>query len=588
MSTRQFAPVNPGLWEGLDALLGTNLAESAHRFNISYNPRFDKDAIMAIEVVERPPIGTTKFETEKFVSDVGDIASAFGASQDMLDMLIGSNEDERFQKALDLLDFVLSGVKMIPIDKMDDAKDAIRRMAMAMGRYTPNATTIAKLLNLAPGMKKYSKAINGFAENIDHVISILNVGDDGCFSKAVDAFRDAIKSLRDIKISDVNTQAKRIESEKSKIDTGKVIDMEEVKEEKVVNKTDPKKSEKKKEEKKEETPIITGTDENVAASAAAMSKQMMPDMNPEFIPDQEGSLPEFMQDTSVNKHSGSVPDYMAQNVQVPRVDARERIFAPVNQPPVNTMDNRLAGYSFINDIQAIANSVGIYTVPELIVDVADNPMLIFIRAFNNQAYLPDKSFIIDLGKVIDNRFGIWPCAAPNGAFNVLESCEQVYRLFENDKTTTKVNKEFLTALFQYGFSNMGDNIKNDKKNLLYGLRMTSTNQVIALITMPDTMHLDSKSRNIIKGACIRMAPEFVKAGYNKDGRLKFSYVNKETLEFGLTNEGMSHYFMTQAYPHQTLSLTLKPALDEEGKYIPAGNKEGGTDIKFDVFVNHTN
>ena len=59
--TRQFAPVNPGLWEGLDAFLGTNLAESAHRFNISYNPRFDEDALKAMEILSREQIGTKNF-----------------------------------------------------------------------------------------------------------------------------------------------------------------------------------------------------------------------------------------------------------------------------------------------------------------------------------------------------------------------------------------------------------------------------------------------------------------------------------------------------------------------------------------------
>lgn len=580
--------VNPERMELLTSML---FGRKAALTILSNNPSLRDYSLKRLKELYGPkdPIGTKTFSVTALSTDVKTIADGFGFDKKNL-QFVGIDDNETFQKLLDVLDMVFSTALVVPMDQIDEVKSGIKMVAQALNKYVPNFKMIGKLLSMAPGIAKYSKALISFGESMDHAVDIVNRGGNNCVRAAIKELRSGIDSLRDVDIIDINKQVADAKVSKDDIIEVEAIEVVDTKKEKVANKPDPK-SEKKKEEKKEKKesgPIITGTDENVAASAAAMSQQMMPDMNPGFIPDQEGSLPEFMQDMNVNKTSGHVPDYMAQNVQVPRVDARERIFAPVNQSPVNTMDNRLAGYSFINDIQTIANSVGIYTVPELIVDVADNPMLIFIRAFNNQAYLPDKSFIIDLGKVIDNRFGIWPCAAPNGAFNVLESCEQVYRLFENDKTTTKVNKEFLTALFQYGFSNMGDNIKNDKKNLLYGLRMTSTNQVIALITMPDTMHLDSKSRNIIKGACIRMAPEFVKAGYNKDGRLKFSYVNKETLEFGLTNEGMSHYFMTQAYPHQILSLTLKPALDEEGKYIPAGNKEGGTDIKFDVFVNHTN
>ena len=49
MSTRQFAPVNPGLWEGLDALFGTTLSQEAHKLNISYNPKFDLDRVKILE-----------------------------------------------------------------------------------------------------------------------------------------------------------------------------------------------------------------------------------------------------------------------------------------------------------------------------------------------------------------------------------------------------------------------------------------------------------------------------------------------------------------------------------------------------------
>ena len=226
MSTRQFAPVNPGLWEGLDALFGTTLSQEAHKLNISFNPEFDLDKVKILEEAKREPIGTKDFKTDSFVSDVNDIAGAFGASQDLLNNLIGEDEDERFQKALDLMDFILSGVKMIPLDKMEEAKEAIRRIATGVSKYAPDSKTIGKFLAMVPGMNKYAKNLIGFAEGIESTISTININADDCLNKAVDQLREAFKSLRGIKIKEVNDNAKKNDS------SSKVIDMEEVKEEK--------------------------------------------------------------------------------------------------------------------------------------------------------------------------------------------------------------------------------------------------------------------------------------------------------------------------------------------------------------------
>lgn len=570
MSTRQFAPVNPGLWEGLDALFGTTLSQEAHKLNISFNPKFDLDRVKVLEEAKREPIGTKDFKTDSFVSDVNDIAGAFGASQDLLDNLIGADEDERFQKALDLMDFILSGVKMIPLDKMEEAKEAIRRIATGVSKYAPDSKTIGKFLAMIPGMNKYAKNLIGFAEGIESTISTININADDCLNKAVDQLREAFKSLRGIKIKEVNDNAKKNDS------SSKVIDMEEVKEEKKEEKKE------KKEKKKDEKPsdVITGTSEPTVVGAVAFSQQMMQNMQPGYIPDQDGGLPSWM-GTDVSKDPNrAVPEFIAQNdMRTAQVDPRQIIFSPVQQSQ-NYSDQRIMQYPFISAVQDAANKVGMYATFELIVDSANNPLLIFVRTYNSQAYNPDKSFIIDLGVVIDGRIGIWPCAEINQQYRPLETCDEAYRMYPSDSDLTKVNAAFLTEIFQYGFSNINPEVK--KKNILYGDKMTNANRVFALITIPTD--INKELRSIIRGFFIRSAPDFMKKNYNYYGRFHVVSVDQKTREVVISNEGMSQYFMGPVYPHTPLVINLVPEKDADGNFVPAG-KKGGTDIKYNVVVN---
>lgn len=570
MSTRQFAPVNPGLWEGLDALFGTTLSQEAHKLNISYNPKFDLDRVKVLEEAKREPIGTKDFKTDSFVSDVNDIAGAFGASQDLLNNLIGADEDERFQKALDLMDFILSGVKMIPLDKMEEAKEAIRRIATGVSKYAPDSKTIGKFLAMVPGMNKYAKNLIGFAEGIESAISTININADDCLNKAVDQLREAFKSLRGIKIKEVNDNAKKNDS------SSKVIDMEEVKEEKKEEKKE------KKEKKKDEKPsdVITGTSEPTVAGAVAFSQQMMQNMQPGFIPDQDGGLPSWM-GTDVSKDPNrAVPEFIAQNdMRTAQVDPRQIIFSPVQQNQ-NYSDQRIKQYPFISAVQDAANRVGMYVTFELIVDSANNPLLIFVRTYNSQAYNPDKSFIIDLGVVIDGRIGIWPCAEINQQYRPLETCDEAYRMYPSDSDLSKINTAFLTEIFQYGFSNINPEVK--KKNILYGDKMTNANRVFALITIPTD--INKELRSIIRGFFIRSAPDFMKKNYSYYGRFRVVSVDQNTREVVISNEGMSQYFMGPVYPHTPLAINLVPEKDADGNFVPAG-KKGGTDIKYNVVVN---
>ena len=80
-----------------------------------------------------------------------------------------------------------------------------------------------------------------------------------------------------------------------------------------------------------------------------------------------------------------------------------------------------------------------------------------------------------------------------------------------------------------------------------------------------------------------MAPSLKE--YVVDGRFRFVELNHETMEFTLSNEGMSSYFMGPVIPHKPVTIKCVPKKDENGNYVPASNKEGGTDIKFDISIN---
>lgn len=530
---------------------------------------------------ERNQIATTEFDITQLSTDVHTIADGFGFNQENL-QFVGANDNETFQKLLDVLDMVLSTALVVPMDKIDEVKSGIKMVAQALKKYVPNFRTIGSLLSMAPGIAKYSKALISFGEAMDTAVDTINRDEKDSIRKAIKEMRNAIDLMRDVDIIDINNQVKQAKVKKENIIEAEVVEVKDA------DKSDPKpekkseKKEEKKEKKKEKKSddLIKGNSEATVAGAVAMSQQMMPGMQPDYIPDQDGSLPSWMNSDISKDPNRGVPEFIAQNdMSAPRMDPRQVIYAPVQQQR-NYSDQRILQYPFVQTIQSIANSVGLYVNFELIVDVDNKPLLIFVRTFNSQAYLPDKSFIIDLGVCIDGRIGIWPCATQNMQYTPLESCNEVYRMYPSDSDNTKVNVEFLTTLFQYGFSNLTEDVR--KKNILYGERMCEANRVFALISIPQDM--DREVRNIIRGACIRCAPKFSKKHYNAYGRFRITDINPKTREFTISNEGMSTYFMGPVYPHEPLVINMVPEKDENGNFVSAG-KKGGTDIKYNTIVN---
>ena len=541
---------------------------------------------------KRDIIGTTEFNVADFSDSAKSLVEAYGFDKTTM-QFIGMDDNETFQKILDVIDLVLSAVRVLPIDKIDKAKDCVRTTANILAKYVPDFQSIGKLLAMAPGIAKYSKALIGFGEAMDKAVSVLNIGGPNCVDEAVKVMKQGIEQIRSVDIIDVNRQVVEAKVHGDDIKSAPKPKTEAKKEETKADSkaeeskaTDSSKKETKKpKEEKVKTESKSNTDgkvkeddtvsDNTINDAAAFSQQFDP-MNgtpmmsamPGFIPEQ---TPSFL-DGSLSKNpdiSKSVPEYMAQNqMKVGQVDPRQRVFTPVEQQ--QQFAAAFGKYPFVNDIIKIANSNGYFCSAEKITDAAGHDVLIYIRVFNSQAFLPDKSFIIDLGYVIDKRFAIWPCAMPDGNFFYLEDCKVAYALMTRDD---KLNASFVSDVIKYGFH--GLNQKIETENRLYKERMTITNRVINLITLPDK-GISKDQRNIVRGACIRMATKLDKSY----GRFEFKSFNPKDLSFVLTNQ-CSEHFLVPPVQKQPVNLLCKPKLDEKGNTIRV-NPNGGTDILYTV------
>ena len=580
--------VNPGLWMGLDALFGTDLAKEAHRLGVSYNPKFDTKAATklleettSVDVIDRDVIGCKSFNVENLVSDSNQIAGVFGFDQSVIDTFIGTTPNDKFHKALDLVDFVLAGAKIVPVDQMDEAKECVNAAALTLSKYVPDAKTIGKLLSMVPGLNKYAKYIMRFGEQLDKAVGVLSRNEDNCVRKAIEIIRKGIEELQNLDIEDISKlddlpdkKDLNIEEIKEKAVDAKVV--EEKQEEVKKNSNDNKGNNKKKEEK------TVSSNDKVIAEAAAAEQNIFAPFFANTTPVQEsnpGNVPQFCADgQSINTHVNAyVPEVIAQNrMNVEPTDFRNSVFNPVEQQV--QYDQRLMNYPFVNQIIQIANGLGYMMMPELIVDVNNNPVMIFFRCFNQNAFLDDKSFVVDLGVIIDKRYGIWPCAMKNGAYSVLENCDKAYALYTYEKgNPTNLKTELITNIIKFGFSNL--NAKKDE--ILYGERMLITNRVIDLASMPND-HLTKDKRNIIRGACIRMATSAIEPAM---GRFVFKSLNPETMEFTLTNEGVGPNFMIPLmYARPVTEIVCVPKKDENGNNIPC-NPNGGSDIVYDITVN---
>ena len=166
------------------------LEAALHLMTGKHDPEIREFAFRELEKLkgERNQIATTDFKLDELSTDVHTIADGFGFNKDNL-QFVGADDNETFQKILDVLDMVLSAALVVPMDRIDEVKSGIKMVAQALKKYVPDFRTIGSLLAMAPGISKYSKSLISFGEAMDHAVDIINRNEENSIRKAIKEMR---------------------------------------------------------------------------------------------------------------------------------------------------------------------------------------------------------------------------------------------------------------------------------------------------------------------------------------------------------------------------------------------------------------
>lgn len=575
--------VDPSTWSVFDKMFGTNTVEEANELGIIYDgwkrpTKAERESFQG----QRPIIGTEEFQTVAFSNELLKVRDSFAFDKSMLDME-AEDEDEVFEKALEVVSIMMSAAKVLPLDRLEKAKDIVRTCAEVLKRYLPDFQSITKLMTLAPAIKPYETPLKEFSKALDEAIGILAVGDSNSITKAADKIQDGIREAKKLKISKINDAVSGIKKDDiksgpKKAKTEEPKDEAKSEEKKEEPKTEEPKSEEAKTEPQKKAAFTSVTDDPNNPFAWFMNQKV--DVNP-IDPLGGKSFPEaFRGDLNGGVYSDKqAPDFITQNrMDVPKHDPVASAFQPITQQEAEYLGSVLGKYPWINKIMTIANGNGYLIHPEVILDNNQQLALLFIRTFNNGnlAYLPDKSFIIDFGKVIDNRYGVWPIANPDGTYSVLEDAQVVYSLFKDKGKIRELDEEFMDKLFKYGLNGLDEPTR--KASILYNERMLITNRRINLRSM-SFKDMGAAEKNIIRGACIRMATKLDPAY----GRFNFVNILDDKQTFVLTNDGVDdNYLVPNIMKRRRVDIYCTPTI-EDGHTVLI-NSNTGTDIKYDLDI----
>lgn len=579
--------VDPTTWGVFDKLFGTNTVEEANELGIIYDgwKRPTKAERQAFQG-QRPIIGTEDFQTVAFSNELLKVRDSFAFDKNMLNME-AEDEDEVFEKALEVVSIMMSAAKVLPLDRLEKAKDIVRTCAEVLKKYIPDFQSITKLISLAPAIKPYETQLKEFSKSLDEAIGILAVGDSNSITKAADKIQEGIAEAKKLKISKINDAVSGIRKEDLKSGPKKAKTEEEPKDKAAEAKSEEKKEESKAEEPKTEAKTepqkkaaftFGNTPDDDMNIFRAFMDQQSPNVNDPFY---GKTFPEaFRGDLSGDPHSDKqAPDFITQNrMDVPKHDPVASAFQPISQQEAEYLSTVLGKYPWISEMMKIANGNGYLVHPEVILDNNQQLALLFVRTFNNGnlAYLPDKSFIIDFGKVIDNRYGIWPIANPDGTYSVLEDAQVVYSLFKDKGKIRELDEEFMDKLFKYGLSGLDEPTR--KASILYNERMLITNRRINMRSM-SAKDMNAAEKNIIRGACIRMATK-LDPSY---GRFNFIDILDDKQTFVLSNENVDdNYLVPNIMKRRKVNIYCTPTI--ENGHTVLVNSNSGTDIKYDLDI----
>lgn len=535
--------------------------------------------------VQYPDITDTAFSMSMFYSDMVTLADVFGCGKVNL---VGADNNETFLLGLNLMDLILSGLALLPVNKSENTKKGIHLVTTAIKKYVPSLKDLGKLLAQAPELVKYADHFAKFGESLDKAIAILN--ENGDVQVAIDTVKKAIAELRHVNIIDIETVAK-----KNRVhidDTPEVVIVDEK----------PKKGGKKKSaepsvvvdativednshnnnpEKKGDV-IMTNND---VADKAAFYQGYVPGLNPqqqiptqihcgcgcEHLDSNNASVPDIL-NLSSKKEGSSIPAMLDPTLSIEhktKMDPRDIAFSPVHQNI--EMEKSIRSIKFVDEICDIANSNGNTVNVTTITEDGKTIKALIFNVYKNNVIVPSKTFAVDLGTVIDGRWAIWPIGQTAQSCIPMEMCPVAYHLCDKKGN---LNRDLVDSILKYGFGGIDPKFLDGY--VIYRDRILRANQRIDLITLMNG-HLDHNQRSIIKGACIRLAGKL----NPQIGRMKFESINPVDLSFILTNEGVRDYLGGPISPRPIARCSMVPKKDENGNHIPI-DKDKGTDIVYDV------
>lgn len=514
-------------------------------------------------------------------SDPKKIADLFGAECEQIARTFENNSTSdtfasvkevganALETGINLLQVVIVGfraaIALLPDENSRKVEMTLKKVADLIKKYIPSFEKLGDA---------FSKDIKPIGKDVDEATDAMAKKD---LNSALNKISEALDKVK--KLFDKNNTSSKKEAKESKKSDEKAKETKDIKE--------TKKSEK--------------SDEKVADTAAA-------DQATVNVPFAGSNIPEWMQTGlgSMTPSDKTVPDILTANgvgEKIPPANPIDQVFAPVPvavepQQAANMIPDEVVKKYYLDKIVEIAASVGVSAGCQIIKDTRGNDALIMVSAISKiGAYIPDKSFAINMVPVIDYRTGIWPCATNDPCSQLpLELCNAVYSIVINtdkEKDGKKIrekifNKDLIENIFKFGFSGLPeDTVK--KNSILFSNKIMDTNRRFVMASIPQTKDREKSSQ--VKGAIIRATAGIAKweagdgFGY---GRFILKDFDEKSMCFTMANNingsSIGYFLCPPPVGVTPLELKFTPKL-KDGKFIYV--KEGKSDIEYDIELIHT-
>lgn len=423
----------------------------------------------------------------------------------------------------------------------------------------PDPDKIKEACDVEPELAPMSDGIHAILVLIKKVVDLLRTGDG---DKAIDLI---LENIPKIKATEGFSEIIKRISEKAFAASSKLVAIEG----EIIN-SSPDKTQKKpsgkKPEKKQADPVTVSQG---ADKAAACTFIPVPDTDSKPIfttpagiePEPKDTVPEFIQDTKIPKAPAPrvpvTPDPVPTPVAPPLAEMPEAIQRMAKKNP------------WINEVIAIGASCG-YVVTATYLTGTDNQCkAIIFMASRNGSLVSDRSFEVDLGQVITREYILWHVFTDAGTVLPMENAKFALHLFKTGGKDSGINEEMIRKIFLVGLNSFSE--EDIRRWQAYGPRRLTSNQTICLISMPRIK--DQQKRRSVEAALMRAA-KVIRTSPEYGGlRFEVTSFDQDTLEIGLSSEGVPTYFMGQEPdPNRTdYAGVLKPARNNKGDVILIGD-----------------